>query len=256
MNKTNRIYLLLLLTVIAFPAQSFGSAPKDKKASTDTIYTNISGQGNELIFIIKKGKYHNHPTMAIWLEDLKGHYLQPLFVTKFFATGIFDHGPLNDTVWGNNPGLAYRPAALPYWNHKRTDQPDMDKLVPNPDNPVPDGYTSATPKADFVLKTRSDISLPDTFRVMLEVNQTWDWNEYWTNNKYPDNIHYKSSSQPSVVYSVIIDLQNPIKEYWLQPVGHGHYSGMDGNLYTNLQTLTTALEILETIKVKVVEKKK
>ena len=84
---------------------------------------------------------------------------------------------------------------------------------------------------------------------MMEINQTWDWNEYWTNNKYPGNKQYKTSSQPSIVYYAEIDLDNPQKEYWLNPIGHGHFSGDDGKLYGNLSTLTTALEIVKRIKV-------
>jgi hypothetical protein len=33
------------------------------------------------------------------------------------------------------------------------------------------------------------------------------------------------------------------------PVGHGHYSGMDGSLTTDLGSLSTALEIVGSIKV-------
>lgn len=31
------------------------------------------------------------------------------------------------------------------------------------------------------------------YQVFLEVNQTWDWNEYWTNNKYPDDFDYTTA---------------------------------------------------------------
>jgi hypothetical protein len=85
----------------------------------------------------------------------------------------------------------------------------------------------------------------------MEINQPWDWNEYWTNTKYPEDENYKTSSQPSLVYRVTIDLNSGVKEYSMKPVGHGHYSGMDGSLTTDLSTLTTALEIAKSITVRI-----
>jgi hypothetical protein len=37
----------------------------------------------------------------------------------------------------------------------------------------------------------------------------------------------------------------------MKPVGHGHYSGIDGSLTTDLSTLTTALEIAKSITVRI-----
>jgi hypothetical protein len=34
-------------------------------------------------------------------------------------------------------------------------------------------------------------------------------------------------------------------------IGHSHYSGKDGNLYTDVSTLTTALDIARSIVVKI-----
>ena len=39
----------------------------------------------------------------------------------------------------------------------------------------------------------------------MEINQNWDWNEYWTNDKYPDDENYKMSCQPALVYEAVID---------------------------------------------------
>jgi len=50
--------------------------------------------------------------------------------------------------------------------------------------------------------------LPISFRVLLEVNQPWDWNAYWNNDKYLDEPDYKTSAQPSVVYAVTINLES------------------------------------------------
>lgn len=242
----------LLITIhfsLIFGNLVFANPRIKNTKSFDTLKTSIDKKGLDLEFVLEKGNHHNHPTFAIWLEDLEGNYIQPLLVTKFIATGIYARGPLSDTTWGTEPGEAYRPAALPYWNHKRREQPQIEKIMPGKNDPIPDGYTAATPKASFVLKASTDKPIPNSFRLLMEINQTWDWNEYWTNNKFPENKAYKSSSQPSVVYAVTVHTGSGIKEYWLNPVGHGHYAGSNGDLYTNLTTITTALDIYKTIKV-------
>jgi hypothetical protein len=177
------------------------------------------------------------------------NYIQTLFVTKSFATGIFGHGPLNDTLWGTEPGMAKRPAALPYWWHK-CDRGSVKTVVPAPDDPFVDAYTGATPEGSFTLRIKTDKTGTGKFRILMEINQPWDWNEYWTNNKFPDDYAYKSSSQPSVVYSATIDPGSKIKEFYLNPIGHGHHSGKDGFLYTDLSTITTAGRIVNKIIVK------
>ncbi|HDP68410.1 MAG TPA: hypothetical protein ENN20_07935 [Candidatus Marinimicrobia bacterium] len=85
----------------------------------------------------------------------------------------------------------------------------------------------------------------------MEINQTWDSNHYWTNNKYPDDLEYFTSLQPALVYAVTIDLDSGISEYFLNPIGHSHYSGKNGLLYTDLTTFTTALQIAKKIIVRV-----
>jgi hypothetical protein len=98
-----------------------------------------------------------------------------------------------------------------------------------------------------MLNSRRTTNAPSTFKVMLEINQSWDWNAFWTNDKFPDDPEYKTSSQPALVYQAIIDLNNLQKEYVMEAVGRSHHSGRDGNLYTDLETLTSAREIAEKI---------
>ena len=123
--------------------------------------------------------------------------------------------------------------------------------VPTPENPVPDAYTGPTPGKSFVLHTRLDDPGPEKFYVLFEINQTWDWNEYWTNNKYPDDEEYKTSCQPALVYSTLVDLNGPRQEYPMELIGRSHHSGADGKLYDDLHTMTTALRIAERIVVRI-----
>lgn len=222
----------------------------ENPGTSEQIVTNTEGKGIILEIHFQAGKHHNHPLMAIWIEDTAGNYLQSLYVAQSIAKGYFAYGDKTSGRW--LPGEIRRPAALPYWAHKRGLQAEDGLYIPSSKNPLPDAYSGATPKADFILTTKTD-NIPNTqfIRVLMEINQTWDWNEYWTNNKYPDNDEYKTSSQPAIVYAATIDINVKDKEYELIPIGHSHYSGDTGELFPNLSTLTTALHIAKSIRVKV-----
>jgi len=233
------LFLATTCSIISNPAR------KDLDVS-DSLIINMSEHGLEFIIYFEKGEEHNHPTFVFWIEDMNENYVQTLFVTKSFATGIFGHGPVNDTLWGTEPGVAKRPAALPYWWYK-CDKKSIESVVPAPDNPFVDAYTGATPEGSFSLRIKTDKTGTGKFRLFMEINQSWDWNDYWTNNKYPDDYAYKSSCQPSLIYSVTIDPESTVKEYYLNPIGHGHYSGKDGLLYTDLSTISTAKRIVNKV---------
>lgn len=231
---------------IVFGALAFTACSNQKINSPafENLQTNVGEKGTQLEVQFSKGKAHNHPTFSIWVEDMNGEMIETLFVTKYLATGIFGHGELGEGKWDNKPGVAKRPASLPYWLHKRGIKADGKTYLPTVEHPVVDAITGATPKADFKLATSSIKQLPQKFRLMMEINQTWDWNEYWNNSLYPDDVNYKSSCQPALVYAVTIDQSKPELEYYLNPIGHSHYAGNDGELYTDLSTLTTAKEIV------------
>jgi len=220
-----------------------------KTQQTDTIYINYNKGQVKINLNFSKGPSHNHPTFAIWLEGKKGSYIETLFVTEYISSGIFGYADAGDWSWKNEKGEALRPAALPYWSHKRNVISRDSLLIPTPENPVPDAISSATPKNSFVLKTSAAKNLPDQFYILLEINQTWDWNAFWTNNKYPNDKDYKTSSQPSIIFAAQIDLSKANKEIRLKPIGHGHYAGKDGELYKDLSTFTTALDIAAEITV-------
>ena len=196
----------------------------------------------DFLIELTPGESFNHPTFSIWLEDMNGKYIKTLFVTKSYASGIFGYKMLGDSVWVNESGKSIQPAALPYWTHKKG-LINNKSLIPSPENPFVDAYTGATPNGKFTLSDKS--IKKKTYRVLLEVNQTWDWNSYWTNNKFPESTAYKHSAQPSVVYSVTINSNDSV--FYLNPIGHGSPTGEDGNLYTNLSTLSTALDIFSSI---------
>lgn len=203
--------------------------------------TQISERANSAEFYFVKGSKFNHPSFVIWEEDVSGEFVKTIYLTKSYATGFFNQGALTDSTWKAEPGKSIQAAALPYWTHKKG-LINGKVLIPTPDNMYVDAFTSATPKSSFTLNTAVKNS---TSRLMVELNQPWDFNKYWTNAKLK-NEWYKHSAQPSLIYSVEIHGKG---EYYLNPIGHGSATGEDGNLQTNLSTLTTAKDIFKEIKV-------
>lgn len=239
--------VMIILVAAVNPFQQKKS--KDKTPAADALTTNAQGKGPALTVLFTKGVSHNHPLMAVWVEDTKGNYVQTLYVAQSIATGVYNRGDNSTGQW--TKGQVRRPAALPYWSHKRGVIAEDGLYLPTPENPVPDAYSGATPKNDFILNTRLDKEISQPFNVLLEINQPWDWNDYWTNSKYMDDYEYKSSAQPSVIYQASIDLNSNTKEVEMKVIGHGHYSGKDGQLYADVTTLTSALQIAGKIVVKV-----
>lgn len=243
-NVTIPFFLALAMSI----ACTTSRVPVDEVP--DHISSNPEGEGPSLEIEMIRGEGHNHPLMAIWVEDLDGGFIQTLFIAESIGKGVFRHGDSSRGFW--MPGEIRRPAALPYWGHRRGIRADDGLYIPTPEDPVADAYSGPTPEKSFILHTRLDEPGPKQFRVLFEINQTWDWNEYWTNNRYPDDEEYKTSCQPALVYAATIDLDRSETEYQMEIIGRSHHSGADGTLYDDIETLTTALHIAEEIYVRVV----
>ncbi|MEI6092002.1 MAG: hypothetical protein WCR42_16240 [bacterium] len=231
---------MLLFSIVIF-------AQKKKEVFSQENY-GVNNSGTAISIQFEKGSEHNHPLFAIWLADEKGNYIQTLYVSESIGKGVFHRANRKTGQW--KAGEIQRPATLPYWAHQRAMKNEYGSYMPTPKQPVADAYTGATPSASFVLHTKTDKPLIGKYKIMLELNQSWDWNEYWTNDKYPNDKEYKTSSQPALVFSTDIDISNPKQEYVLKAIGHSHYAGADGSLDKDLSTMTTALKIAKRITVK------
>ena len=253
LNKHLWFLILLLITGIVSPNAFAQKKKKKVKKNKGEVVDTINMQSNygklDLQLTFLKGESYNHPTFAIWLEDMEGNLIETLFVTQYYATGIFGNADAGDGTWKPTAGESIRPAALPYWSHKNNVISRDSIYAPTPENPVPDAISGATPAGSFVLYTSASAKLPETFRILLEINQTWDWNDYWTNNKYPNDKNYKSSAQPSLVYETKITADSPDQVFQMKAIGHGHYAGDNGQLFNDLSTLSTALNIAKEIQV-------
>lgn len=221
---------------------------RGKDEAKQEISSNQAAKNFPITIEVRKGPAFNYPTFAFWVEDLEGNYIETLFVTRFIAKGVFQHSEIAPGKWNTIPGEVRRPAALPYWSHKRNIKASDGLYTPSPETAVPDAISGATPKTGFVLNTSLTQKPSGKIRLMLEINQAWDSNSFWSNNKFPGDMDYFASLQPSLVYAATIDPESFNAPVFLNPIGHGHYSGDDGSLSTDLSSLTTAKEIFLTIR--------
>ncbi len=208
----------------------------------------LSGQNASLTsfsLTLEAGNQHNHPTFAVWLETVDGQFLQPLFVTKSLATGTYQNADAGDKRWKREPGEARRPASLPYFLHKRGIKNQEGTFLPTPQKPIADSYTGATPLVSTILQISPEKPLSGKYKILVEINQPWDFNAVWYNDKIPGNVDYLTSAQPSLVYMVEIDTENLHEEYFLNPIGHGDPTGATGKLFTDISGHTTARDIFK-----------
>jgi len=248
MNRIISIFAVISLAAVACTTGAVKNNPQAEEEKT-TLVSNPEGKGPEIVVEMTRGKAFYYPLFAIWLEDMDGRYIQTLYVAKSVATGIFMYASTENNKWITAAKRA--PQTLPYWAHKRGIQASDGLYMPDEKTVVPDAYTGATPVTGFVLTSRADGPLLDEYRVMLEINQNWDWNDFWTNDKYPDDENYKWSCQPALIYEAVVNGKSGGGSYMMKPVGHSHYSGKTGELFRDLSTFTTALEIAESVTVKV-----
>lgn len=238
---------LLIISLSIFV--SCGLHKNKAQNSTESITYIDNTKHNTISFLVhlNKGVSFNHPTYAVWIEHMNGDFIHTIFVTRSYATGKYAHAHVEGYQWDADSGISIRPASLPYWKHKAT------KTFQG--NSVIDAISGATPPGSAVISAHTP-NTAQKFRVLVEVNQSWDSNNYWTNNKYPDNFEYKTSCQPSLVYAATVDVNSKLDTVYLNPIGHGHYAGENGELYTDLRTFTTALNIFESIYVQLTKEKK
>jgi hypothetical protein len=235
---------ILFILFISF-ALTISAKKKPEVFSNESYGTDRSG--TTLTIQFEKGKEHNHPLFAIWLADENGKFIETLYVSQAIGKGVFPRASRKTGAW--MAGEIQRPAALPFWAHQRNIINELGTYNPTTKKPEVDGVTGATPQTSFIMKLKSSRILEGKYTIMLELNQSWDWNEYWTNDKFPDDKEYKTSSQPALVYSSIVDTRSGNKTFDLKPLGHSHYSGKDGSLNRDLKTMTTALRIAKNITV-------
>lgn len=237
--------IILLFSIYFLSAINYAQ----KQSPFSELVLNPKGKGQKIKISVEKGEKYQFPIIAIWLTTLDGKYVQSLYVSKSIAKGIYEHGKTEEGKWF--PGERRRPSAIPFWAYSRGIIEHDGLYIPTSKTPLADVYTGATPYKNFIITTNADQILKGKYKLLFEINQPFDFNDYWFNHLYPEDSPYRTSGQPSVVYCVEIDFDNPEAEYYLNPIGHGHPSGENGKIFTNLNTLTSALKIVKTIKAEI-----
>lgn len=199
---------------------------------------------------LKKGEAFQYPLFAIWVEDSIGNYIETLYISRVISSSTFDYGKKVGNKWSS--ATKRRPEALPYWSHKRGIQSSDGLFIPLNGSPDLDAVSGATPTSNFIVKLRANFNNDNGYKVLVELNQSYDWNEYYTKNKFPDDKIYSGSGQvgqPSLIYAAEIkktELKSTTHKI-MNLIGHGHHSGKDGKLYKDILQITTAKNIAERI---------
>jgi hypothetical protein len=179
------------------------------------------------------------PQMAIWTEDLHGHFRSTLYVTQDEAKGVY----VEDEQDGK-PVYGRRPAALPVWAFASGARAPGAAAADPAQAIAPDAITSATPEHDFVIETSAAPIAPDAdgFVVRAELNSSFDYNDYYSESAFPDDPAYHDGgnpAQPSLVYTATVRPGDRVAV--MKPIGHGTVGGHDGAIDPDLSHLTTAL---------------
>ena len=185
----------------------------------------------------------NPPQIAIWIEDLAGNYLTTIYVSHKIATDS----------WQSNGGNR-RKEALPVWCYSRNVQYSDGLYLPTNDQPLVDGISGATPQGSFDVKI-SPVGDLKQFVVKIELNHSTDWNESYPKNAKEGEANYsggkEGSGQPAIVYSAAVDLNSSKKQYTATLIGHSSPDGSNGNIYSDISFLTSALNIVKEITINV-----
>ena len=197
---------------------------------------------------LKKGNAFQYPLFAVWAEDSLGNYIETLYISRVIASSTFDYGKKIENTWKS--AIVRRPEALPYWSHKRGVKAPDGLYIPYGKSPDLDAVSGATPTSNFVLQSKSNFKNLSNYNIFLEVNQSYDWNDYYTKDKFPNDPIYSGNGQvgqPSLIYEAnfSINTLNEKTHTIMQLIGHGHHSGKNGLLYVNLENISTAKHIVD-----------
>ncbi len=278
---------LLVLAIIEFePFKAFHQWGTKLRLTDDSAIKGVSSFhyklldvggdsfGRDIKIDFKVGSSFHWPQYAIWVEKLDGSFVQPLFVTGSVATNSFNNKVWladKSTILKSNPfdnigfkfeslfseqydesanNNKFRPESLPVFLHKINRHGLNGGDSSGGEGVGLDAYTGATVLDNYLMSQKIEDQSTDKYNVFFEINQSFDFNEYYSSDRFPDDEVYSGdgfSAQPSVIYRTQIDFSSPTTLYPMSIVGHGHHSGQDGLIDTNVENMTTALTIVDRI---------
>lgn len=169
------------------------------------------------------------PQCAVWVEDENGTFIDTIYVTKSAAKKGWKFSPKEG-----------RPDSLPVW---------YGAAGINPSAPVVnnfDAVASATPKKSISITSNLNLQSGKKYIIKAEVNQSFDYNDYWTKKNSGVN------GQPSLIYSgefVTEEHMSPNgSEVILSLQGHGDVDGKSKKIFTTeMEHITTAVQIIDKV---------
>ncbi|MCJ8311697.1 MAG: hypothetical protein HRU38_04375 [Saccharospirillaceae bacterium] len=207
-----------------------------RKFQVNDLNTDASGVAITLSALVGDS-YTLDMSMLLWVEDLDGNYIETIYSTRRFGKGLMKNPE-------NRLENIYRQESVPHWIGQRQKALNLETIIPNDKNALPDAITGATPGSDFLINTKLINDKLRKFILKFEANQSYDWNEYYSQDRFLDDHVYSGTGevgQPSIIYQTQIDLDNPEDFYVLLPIGHGHHSGQNSNIDPDLSNISTAL---------------
>jgi hypothetical protein len=227
-----------------------------------------------LVLSVKDGKNWRHssrvmlirkvvtePQMAFWLEDTAGNFVATIYVTHAAATDDWR------ASLGEDKSKLRRPSALPVWRHLHraggvqppstcTDCHARRRAEDKSTGGIEalDAITSATPPSGFTREWALPAGLkPGVYVLKAEINQSRDFTDVYRADLPESDPNYSGgkagSGQPSLIWQGTISLGGGAALATLKRIGHGHPAGTNGEVSADLSALTTALDIVESIKV-------
>ncbi len=193
----------------------------------------------------------NNPQMVLWAETVDGEFLRTLYITERIATQSWRGAPGDDTPKEE----IRRPESLPVWSHRHGEVYSDGLLVPTREEPMPDAVTGATPKGEFLVHTEIPGGHEEVL-VFLEVNMSTDFNDAFPAEAPEGSPNYSGgewgSGQPALVYRgrlLFDDGGKPQLPVELTLLGHSSPDGSTGEVFTDLEGVTTAREIISAARV-------
>ncbi len=162
------------------------------------------------------------PAIAIWAESTTGALIETLYLSPELA---YSDSP----TWHGQ--TVNRSKILPIWRSRFT---LISGLEPNG---TIDGSTGATANHTFSLKKYFS-QAEQEYLIFFEINQPFDTNKDWQD---------KLLGQPSVVYSTYMEHSDLKKYAILELTGHGGSNNLGGGIEYELDTITTAKELVDLI---------
>ncbi|MFH0946903.1 MAG: hypothetical protein V2A76_17045 [Planctomycetota bacterium] len=187
--------------------------------------------------LIQSSEFKHPAQIAIWLEAPASGRTRTLFVTHCSATGEWK-------------GEAERPTALPRWFAVFKEEFGHLSL-PRPGGGAPDAVTQATPRGARYC-WRTEIEANSAWICWVEVNISGDFNDQFPRrNEETGEIDTDSCGQPSLLYRC--ELTATRGAVYTPELFERTIPGTDGEVTTDLASITSARDILESIEIRVAD---